>query len=150
MKPRNTVIQEQDSARIHEILTRFLRESSAAEALVIDRAGQLLAMEGPSQALDAVSISALAAAAWLRGNRPLIDDLAAALITAMFLAGPIFVVLLYVSAHSYVAIPARYGLSLVPGAVAVAALVASRRAVGAWALAGLGAVGCLTMLATLT
>ena len=64
MKPRNTVIQEQDSARIREILTRFLRESSAAEALLIDRGGQLLAMEGAAQALDAVSISALAAAAF--------------------------------------------------------------------------------------
>jgi predicted regulator of Ras-like GTPase activity (Roadblock/LC7/MglB family) len=64
MKPRNTVIQEQDSARIREILTHFLRESSAAEALLIDRGGQLLAMEGAAQALDAVSISALAAAAF--------------------------------------------------------------------------------------
>src|SRR4029453_34275 len=59
-----TVIQEQDSARIREILTHFLRESGAAEALLIDRGGQLLAMDGDAQALDAVSISALAAAAF--------------------------------------------------------------------------------------
>ena len=64
MKLRNTVIQEQDAARIHEILSHFLGDSGAVEALLIDRAGQLMAMEGDSQALDAVSISALAAAAY--------------------------------------------------------------------------------------
>ncbi len=64
MKPRNTVIQQQDAARIHEILAHFLGDSGAAEVLLIDRAGQLLAMDGDSQALDTVSISALAAAAF--------------------------------------------------------------------------------------
>ncbi len=64
MKPHSTVIQQQDSTRIHEILTHFLGDSGAAEALLIDRGGQLLAMEGVAQALDAVSISALAAAAF--------------------------------------------------------------------------------------
>ena len=64
MKPRNTVIQQQDAARIHEILTHFLGDSGAAEVLLIDRGGQLLAMDGDSQALDTVSISALAAAAF--------------------------------------------------------------------------------------
>jgi predicted regulator of Ras-like GTPase activity (Roadblock/LC7/MglB family) len=64
MKLRNTVIQQQDATRIHEILTRFIGESGAGEALLIDRSGQLLAMDGVSQAVDAVSISALAAAAF--------------------------------------------------------------------------------------
>ena len=64
MKPRNTVIQQQDAARIHEILSHFVGDSGAAEALLIDRGGQLLAMDGDAQALDAVSISALAAAAF--------------------------------------------------------------------------------------
>ena len=64
MKLRDTVIQEQDAVRIHQILMRFLGDSGAGEALVIDRGGQLLAMDGGSQALDAVSISALAAAAF--------------------------------------------------------------------------------------
>jgi predicted regulator of Ras-like GTPase activity (Roadblock/LC7/MglB family) len=64
MKLRNTVIQQQDATRIHEILTHFLGDSGATEALLIDRGGQLLAMEGDGQALDAVSISALAAAAF--------------------------------------------------------------------------------------
>ena len=64
MKLRDTVIQEQDAVRIHQILMRFLGDSGAGEALVIDRGGQLLAMDGGAQALDAVSISALAAAAF--------------------------------------------------------------------------------------
>lgn len=64
MKHRDTVIQETDAARIHQILTRFLADSGAGEVLLIDRGGQLLAMNGASQALDAVSISALAAAAF--------------------------------------------------------------------------------------
>jgi predicted regulator of Ras-like GTPase activity (Roadblock/LC7/MglB family) len=64
MKPHNTVIQVQDSTRIHEILTRLLGESGAVEALLIDRAGQLLAVVGAAPSLDAVSISALAAAAF--------------------------------------------------------------------------------------
>lgn len=64
MKPRDTVIQKEDAARIHEILTRFLGDSGAGEALLIDRGGQLLAMDGAAPALDAVSISALAAAAF--------------------------------------------------------------------------------------
>src|SRR5213593_5176039 len=64
MKSRNTVIQREDAARIHGILTQFLGDSGAAEALLIDRGGQLLASDGDAQALDAVSISALAAAAF--------------------------------------------------------------------------------------
>jgi len=64
MKLRDTVIQEQDAERIHQVLMRFLSDSGAGEALVIDRGGQLLAMDGGAQALDAVSISALAAAAF--------------------------------------------------------------------------------------
>lgn len=64
MKTRDMVIQEQDATRIREILGTFLRESGALEALLIDRSGQLLAMEGVARALDTASISALAAAAY--------------------------------------------------------------------------------------
>lgn len=64
MKARAMVIQEGDASRIKEILTRFVGESGAAEVLLIDRSGQLLAMHGVSRALDTVSISALAAAAF--------------------------------------------------------------------------------------
>ncbi len=64
MKVGGMVIREDDGTRIHEVLTRFLGESGAAEALLIDRSGQLLAMDGVSRALDTVSISALAAGAY--------------------------------------------------------------------------------------
>ena len=64
MKPRDLVIQEEDATRITQILTRFLGDSGAGEALLIDRGGQLLAMDGVSRTLDTVSISALAAAAF--------------------------------------------------------------------------------------
>ncbi len=64
MKPRDMVIHEEDAARINDILSRFLTESAAAEVLLIDRSGQLLAMDGVARALDTVSISALAAAAF--------------------------------------------------------------------------------------
>lgn len=64
MKTNGMVIQEQDAARIQATLATFLGESGAAEALLIDRSGQLLAMDGVARALDTVSISALAAAAF--------------------------------------------------------------------------------------
>jgi predicted regulator of Ras-like GTPase activity (Roadblock/LC7/MglB family) len=64
MKVRDMVIHESDAARINDVLARFLAESGSAEVLLIDRSGQLLAMDGVSRALDTVSISALAAAAF--------------------------------------------------------------------------------------
>lgn len=64
MKVRDMVIHEEDAAQIKRLLARFLGESGAAEVLLIDRGGQLLAMDGVSRALDTVSISALAAAAF--------------------------------------------------------------------------------------
>jgi predicted regulator of Ras-like GTPase activity (Roadblock/LC7/MglB family) len=64
MKVRDMVIHEEDAAQIHQVLGRFLEESGAAEVLLIDRSGQLLAMDGVCRALDTVSISALAAAAF--------------------------------------------------------------------------------------
>ena len=64
MKTTGMVIQEQDAARIQATLATFLSESGAGEALLIDRSGQLLAVDGVARALDTVSISALAAAAF--------------------------------------------------------------------------------------
>jgi predicted regulator of Ras-like GTPase activity (Roadblock/LC7/MglB family) len=61
---RDMVIQETDAARITRLLGGFLSESGALEALLIDRSGHLLAMDGVARALDTVSISALAAAAF--------------------------------------------------------------------------------------
>ena len=64
MKLRNTVIQQQDATRIQQMLNHFLGESGAGEALLIDRGGHLLAMDGAAEEFDAVSISSLAAAAF--------------------------------------------------------------------------------------
>lgn len=64
MKACDVVIEEQDTVRINEILARFLREAGAAEVLLIDRGGRLLAMAGVARALDMVSLGALAAAAF--------------------------------------------------------------------------------------
>jgi predicted regulator of Ras-like GTPase activity (Roadblock/LC7/MglB family) len=61
---RDMVIEEADAARIGQVLTAFLSESGALEALLIDRSGQLLAMDGVARAIDTVAISALAAAAF--------------------------------------------------------------------------------------
>lgn len=60
----NLVIHEQEAARLQQILAGFLADSGAAEALLIDRSGQLLAADGVARELDTVSISALAAAAY--------------------------------------------------------------------------------------
>lgn len=64
MKVGGMVIHEEDAGRINQVLARFLAESRASEVLLIDRSGQLLAMNGVSRTLDTVSISALAAAAF--------------------------------------------------------------------------------------
>ena len=64
MRLHDVVIHEGDAEKINEVLTTFLGESGATEALLIDRSGQLLAATGANRALDTVSISALAAGAF--------------------------------------------------------------------------------------
>jgi len=59
----DVVIHAEEAARIDRILADFLAESSATEALLIDRGGQLLASSGKSS-FDTVSIGALAAGAF--------------------------------------------------------------------------------------
>jgi predicted regulator of Ras-like GTPase activity (Roadblock/LC7/MglB family) len=58
------VIHEVDAARIDATLARFLDDSGATAALLIDRSGQPLVTVGPSRTLDTVSIAALAAGAF--------------------------------------------------------------------------------------
>jgi predicted regulator of Ras-like GTPase activity (Roadblock/LC7/MglB family) len=60
----DVVIHAGDAEKINAVLTTFLGESGATEALLIDRSGQLLAATGANRALDTVSISALAAGAF--------------------------------------------------------------------------------------
>ena len=64
MSTHDVAIHEEAAHRIDGILLQFLEESSAIDALLIDRSGQLLARGGTSRSLDTVSLSALAAGAF--------------------------------------------------------------------------------------
>lgn len=58
------ILLEEDALQISKILNGFLRETDAKSCLVIDRGGQLIAVEGKSAQLDTMSLSALAAGAF--------------------------------------------------------------------------------------
>jgi predicted regulator of Ras-like GTPase activity (Roadblock/LC7/MglB family) len=64
MSMHDVAIDEQAAHRIDGILAQFLGESSAVDALLIERSGQLLARAGSARSLDTVSLSALAAGAF--------------------------------------------------------------------------------------
>ncbi len=64
MSTHDVAIHEEAAGRIDQILGHFLQESSAMDALLIDRGGQLLARGGSARSLDTVSLSALAAGAF--------------------------------------------------------------------------------------
>ncbi len=100
-------------------------------------------------ALDLLLIAAVAGAAWFGSGRRPADDVARGTLGGMLLGGPGFVLLVYVGAHAYVPIPPRYGLSLLPAAVAILAVVAARHRFGGRALLGLGAVSVLAVLVPL-
>jgi hypothetical protein len=75
--------------------------------------------------------------------------LAGAGLAAMVIVGPFFVVADFAFAESYFAIPARYGLSVVPFVAAAAALAYDRSLPGRvilWAAAALGAVAMAVAL----
>ncbi len=60
----DVVIHESDAAGIDAVLSRFLADSGASAALLIDRSGQPLAQCGTSPAPDPASMGALAAGAF--------------------------------------------------------------------------------------
>ncbi|HUF91690.1 MAG TPA: roadblock/LC7 domain-containing protein [Candidatus Limnocylindria bacterium] len=60
----DVVIHESDAAGIDAVLRRFLADSGASAALLIDRSGQPLAQCGTSPAPDTASMGALAAGAF--------------------------------------------------------------------------------------
>src|SRR5262249_60789883 len=64
MRAYDIAIDEHAAARINTVLHRFLEESSAVDALLIDRSGQLLAQGGSERDLDTMSLCALAAGAF--------------------------------------------------------------------------------------
>jgi len=58
----DVVIHEGDAVRIDAVLSRFLADSGASAALLIDRSGQPLAQHGPAP--DTAAMGALAAGAF--------------------------------------------------------------------------------------
>src|SRR5215470_18240241 len=64
MSTHEVAIHEETARRIGSVLTHFLAESAARDALLIDRSGQLLAQGDSTRTLDTVSLSALAAGAF--------------------------------------------------------------------------------------
>jgi hypothetical protein len=59
MSTHEVAIHEDVARRIGGVLMSFLAESSAGDALLIDRSGQLLAHADSLRALDTVSMAAL-------------------------------------------------------------------------------------------
>jgi hypothetical protein len=100
--------------------------------------------------LNVLLIAALAGAAWFGVGRAGVSQLGLSTLAGMALAGPVFVVLLYVSTSSYVPIPSRYGLCLLPPAAAVLACVASTRRVGGPGLAALGLISLGLVVTSVT
>src|SRR6185312_10757159 len=54
--------REDDAQRLQAILTRFLRDASARTALIVDRAGQLVATVGEAPVFDPTAFASLTAA----------------------------------------------------------------------------------------
>jgi predicted regulator of Ras-like GTPase activity (Roadblock/LC7/MglB family) len=54
--------REDDGAKLREVLTTFLRDSSARTALIVDRTGQLVATVGEAPAFDPTAFASLTAA----------------------------------------------------------------------------------------
>jgi hypothetical protein len=90
-----------------------------------------------------VLAAAVVGLSWRKSPGETATRVARASLFCMLLAGPLFVLLVFVFAGSYVAIPPRYGLSLVPAAAAVLAVAASSRRIGRVGLPLLGAVSVL-------
>ncbi|HXJ79163.1 MAG TPA: roadblock/LC7 domain-containing protein [Candidatus Methylomirabilis sp.] len=64
MSMHEVAIHEDTARRISAVLSTFLSESAAADVLLIDRSGQLLAQGDTTRALDTMSLCALAAGAF--------------------------------------------------------------------------------------
>jgi predicted regulator of Ras-like GTPase activity (Roadblock/LC7/MglB family) len=55
-------LQEDDATRIHVILGQLLRDANARTALIVDRAGQMLATVGEAPTFDPIAFASLTAA----------------------------------------------------------------------------------------
>jgi predicted regulator of Ras-like GTPase activity (Roadblock/LC7/MglB family) len=54
--------REEDSTRIHAILSAFLRESNARTGMIVDRTGQMVAVVGEEPTFDPTAFASLTAA----------------------------------------------------------------------------------------
>lgn len=101
--------------------------------------------------VDLLLIVSVAAMSWFGAFREVSNKLAVATLTSLLVSAPAFIVLIFLTAHNYVALPSRYGLSLVPALAACLALVASRRPAGGWVLLAFGLLSMGALLShTLT
>ena len=74
-------------------------------------------------------LGAVAAVSLSRTGEPMVDRLGGCTLVAMLVGGPLLVLLTYVVAGAYVPIPPRYGLVLLPPAIAVLSVLATRHRV---------------------
>jgi hypothetical protein len=88
--------------------------------------------------LNILLLIGVVSTAWIESVSTVAGRMAIATVAAMLASGPALVVMVYVGAHTFTPIPTRYGLSLLPPAVASLAVLASRRRAGGLVLAGLG------------
>lgn len=88
-----------------------------------------------------------AGAAWFGDWGEVSTRLATCVVAGMALGGPAFTALIYLSEGLNFIIPGRYGLSLLSGAAACLAVVASRRRYGGPALVALGVLGLAAFVA---
>jgi hypothetical protein len=96
--------------------------------------------------LNIAVIAATTAVALLGRRGAQSTRMAAASLFAMILSGPALVLLVYVGSHTYIPIPPRYGLSMLPPVFAVLAVAASRRRGGGAVLTGLGGLALIALL----
>jgi len=97
--------------------------------------------------VNLLALAGVAVLAWTGPRGATRTRLAVATVVAMLVSGTALVVLIYVGSHTYIAIPSRYGLPMVPALAACLAVVASQRRVGGWALVGIGLLTTAALLA---
>ena len=99
--------------------------------------------------LNLLLVIAVVGAAWYRTGSVTANDLAVSTMVALVLGGPLLVVMMFTFADSYVAIPSRYGLSMLPAAFAVLAHGVSLHRWGGTFLLGVGFLSLVAVLAVL-
>ena len=97
--------------------------------------------------MNLVAFAGVATLAWTGRKGAVQTRLAIATTVSMVVGGMALVLLIFVGSHTYIYIPSRYGLSLVPALAASLAVVASRRRGGGYALTGLGVATMVALLA---